>query len=96
MFDTASTRLAATRNHPPTVIFVLLITLALVCAFLAGNGLPIERPNRLHAFGFSLVIALTVYVILDLEYPRLGFIRIDAADQVLYDLLTSMGPATSR
>jgi len=53
------------------------------------------EPSRLHALGFSLVIAFTVYVILDMEYPRLGFIRIDAADQVLIDLPTSMGPLTT-
>jgi hypothetical protein len=31
-----------------------------------------------------------VFVILDLEYPRSGFIRVDAADQVLSDLRRSM------
>jgi hypothetical protein len=35
-------------------------------------------------------MALTVYVILDIEYPRLGRIRVDAIDQVLVDLLDSM------
>jgi len=29
-------------------------------------------------------------VILDIEYPRLGFIRIDAIDQVLLDVRASM------
>lgn len=95
MFDIATTRLMATRTHPPLILFVLLIALALVCAFLAGNALVAEHPNRLHAFGFSLVIACTVYVILDMEYPRLGFIRIDEADQVLIDLRATMGPATA-
>lgn len=95
MFDIATTRLMATRTHPPTIIFALLISLCLICAFLAGNGLAVDKPNRLHAIGFSLVIAFTVYVILDMEYPRLGFIRVDAADQVLYDLRASMGPLTA-
>jgi hypothetical protein len=31
-----------------------------------------------------------VYVILDLEYPRVGWVRIDTADRVLMDLRTSM------
>ena len=35
-------------------------------------------------------MAVTVYVILDLEYPRLGLIRVDAVDQVLVDLQDSM------
>ena len=42
--------------------------------------------------GLSLLSALLIgYVILDLEYPRLGLIRVDAADQVLMDLRKSMG-----
>ena len=36
------------------------------------------------------VASLAVYVIADLEFPRLGLIRIDAADQVLIELRKSM------
>jgi len=39
---------------------------------------------------FAAIIAATVYVILDLEYPRLGLIRVDAADEVLTELRRSM------
>ena len=35
-------------------------------------------------------MALAVYVILDIEYPRLGLIRVDAVDQVLVELRESM------
>jgi hypothetical protein len=31
-----------------------------------------------------------VYVIVDIEFPRLGLIRVDAADQVLFELRESM------
>jgi hypothetical protein len=31
-----------------------------------------------------------VFVIVDMEYPRLGFIRVDNFDQVLVDLRQSM------
>jgi hypothetical protein len=31
-----------------------------------------------------------VYVILDIEYPRLGFIRVDAFDRALAELRESM------
>jgi hypothetical protein len=43
-----------------------------------------------HMFGFALVVAVSVYVILDIEYPRLGLIRVDAFDQALMDLRESM------
>jgi hypothetical protein len=39
---------------------------------------------------FSAVIAATIYVILDLEYPRIGLIRLDAADRMLVELWESM------
>jgi hypothetical protein len=35
-----------------------------------------------HIVSFAAVIALCVYVIRDIEYPRLGFIRVTATDQV--------------
>jgi len=35
-------------------------------------------------------MAVSVYVILDLEFPRLGLIRVDAFDQALVDLRESM------
>jgi hypothetical protein len=34
----------------------------------------------------SAAMSVTFYVILDLEHPRLGLIRVDSADQVLMDL----------
>jgi hypothetical protein len=39
-----------------------------------------------HMLGFALVMAFDVYVILDIEYPRLGLIHMDAFDQALADL----------
>jgi hypothetical protein len=39
---------------------------------------------------FAVTMSLTLYVILDLEFPRLGMIRIEAADQTLIELRKSM------
>ena len=39
---------------------------------------------------FAAVLSLTVYVIVDLEFPRFGLIRIDSSDQVLVDLRAGM------
>ena len=47
----------------------------------------------LHTIGFATVVALTVYVIVDIEYPRLGLIRVDEANFVLLQLRESMQPA---
>lgn len=44
----------------------------------------------IHMIGFAATVAGAVYVIIDLEFPRSGFIRIDAADQMLVELRQSM------
>jgi hypothetical protein len=91
MFDITTTRTFAARLHPPGVVFALLFALALACALLAGFAMAgSDRPEWLHMLAFAAVMALCVYVILDFEYPRLGFIRVDAFDQVLLDLRRSM------
>lgn len=91
MFDITTTRTVATTNHPPPAIFVLLFVLGVVSATLVGYATSENAARRrLHATGFAAVIALSVYLIVDLEYPRLGLIRIDAADQVLVDLRAGM------
>ena len=41
-------------------------------------------------FAFAVVMAVSFLVILDLEFPRFGLIRIDAFDQVLVELRDSM------
>jgi hypothetical protein len=91
MFDITTTRLAAARTHPPTVIFAMLIALALVSALLAGHGMATARKRVwLHQLAYAVVMATTLYVILDLEFPRIGLIRVDAADQLLRDVRDSM------
>lgn len=91
MFDITATRLMATRNHPPAVIFALLAVLALLSALLVGYGTSAnKRRSWFHHITFALVISLSFYVILDLEYPRLGLIKVDSADQALLDVGASM------
>ena len=91
MFDTAEMRRRVSTYHPPFVIFGMLAAFALVGAMFAGYEMSKGRALSLpHALGFVLVLASTVYVIVDIEYPRLGFIRIDAADQAMIEFRRSM------
>jgi hypothetical protein len=91
MFDIVTTRTAATRAHPPNVLFAMLVIVALVSALLVGNAMAASaHPRRLHSFAYAGVLAFTLYVILDLEYPRLGLIRVDAFDQVLVEVREGM------
>lgn len=92
MFDIAATRLAATQMHPPGIVYVVLALISLVCGFLVGYEMgATEVANRSHMILLALVLSLTFYVILDFEYPRLGFIRIDDFDDLLVQVRASMG-----
>ena len=91
MIDITTTRTMATQMHPPTIIFVMLYALGLVSALLAGYGMAGGKSRSwLHMLCFAFVISATVYVILDMEFPRLGLIKIDAFDQALVDLRESI------
>jgi hypothetical protein len=91
MIDIATTRTMAAQLHPPTVVFMMLFGLALAASLLAGYGMTGSRArSRFHMLGFALVMAIAVFVILEIEYPRLGWIRVDAFDQALVDLRESM------
>ena len=70
---------------------VMLAFLACAAAFMAGHGMSGSKTRSwIHLVGFAAVLAITVYVILDMEYPRFGTIRLDRFDQVLVDLRQSM------
>lgn len=90
-FDIANTRLAVTRFHPPLAIPALLFGLALLAAFLAGWGLAAtEGVTVVHRVAFALAVTLIVVVTMDLEFPRLGFIRVEAADELLREARARM------
>ena len=89
MIDITTTRMVAMQNHPPSIIFIMLIFLALLSALLAGYNMACSS-SRIHMLVFAAILSITVYVILDLEYPRLGLVQIDTADQVLVEVRQGM------
>jgi hypothetical protein len=91
MFDIATERFVATKTHPPLVIFYLLSAMCLLSAFLAGYGMSGAKGRKfMHMVIFAFIMAITVYVIIDIEYPRRGFIRVDNIDKIFIDLRRSM------
>jgi len=92
MIDITTTRSVALQTHPPLIIYGTLGVLVLVCSFLVGYKMTTRRSSRswIHIAIFAIAMSITIYVILDLEFPRAGFIRIDAVDQVLAELRNSM------
>ena len=87
MIDITTTRTTATRFHPPAIIYVLLILLALASALLAGHAMATAKARSwAHVVGFAVAMAVSLYVILEIEYPRLGLIRVDSFDETLAEL----------
>ncbi|HOB97813.1 MAG TPA: hypothetical protein PKM43_03580 [Verrucomicrobiota bacterium] len=69
----------------------MLGALALMSSLLAGYAMAGGRSRSwIHVIGFALILATTVYVILDLEFPRLGMVRIDSFDRLLVELRATM------
>jgi len=93
MFDTATSRTAGIEMHPPMLIYGTLGLLLLASALLAGYGLGVGKiRDTFHGLSLVLVMTVTVYVILDFEFPRVGIIRIDRFEQALVELQQSMKP----
>ena len=93
MIDITTTQRVAWETHPPKVVYAMLGVLAFITALLGGNAMAVAKARySMHTIVYAVVLATTSYIISDLEYPRLGLIRVDTADQVLVDLRASMTP----
>lgn len=91
MLEIANTRIMITRVHPPAQIFILLIGLAALSAFLAGYSMAKNKTYSLvYTLCFSAIMAFTLYVVIDLEFPRIGMIRVDAFDNLLVEMRNNL------
>lgn len=87
MFDITTTRSMARLEHLPPLIIGLLVLLGCVGGVLVGYTMSAQRErNLLYMVLFTLSIAATVYVVLDLEFPRAGLINVAAMDQAIVGL----------
>jgi len=91
MIDISTTRTMALQLHPPRIVYALLFGLGLICSLLAGFRMSSgQHRSWLHILGFTLLTVIIVYVMLDVEYPRAGLIRLESADQLLVNLREHM------
>jgi hypothetical protein len=91
MIDITTVRTVALYTRIPAAILLLLLVVALCSALTAGYAMA-KRGHRsfLHIVVYATSVALTLYVVLDLEHPRLGMIRLDATDRILEALRESI------
>lgn len=91
MIDISTTRTMALQLHPPRIVYALLLGLGLICSLLAGFRMSSgQHRSWLHILGFTILTVIIVYVMLDVEYPRAGLIRLESADQLLINLREHM------
>jgi hypothetical protein len=91
MLDITTTRTAATQAHLPGIVFAMLGATVLACSLLAGYNMAWNQHRSwVHIASYTILVSVAVYLILELEYPRLGFVRIEAADDLLIQELDKM------
>lgn len=75
------------RIHPPAIVYVMLGLTALAAALLGGYAFASTATrNWTYMIGVAAAVSISTYVIVDLEYPRIGLVRVDPLEQVLADL----------
>ena len=90
--DLAAKRRVQASTHIPLSLALVLGLTSLVSAFLVGRELA-SQPASLKRVGwaFMVCVAATLFSIFDLEDPRMGFIRVDNADQLLVEIEADLG-----
>ena len=90
MIDITSKRQNAFNMHPPAVVYWLLFAFSGGSALMAGYSMNPGGRDRVYSIALALAVTLTVYTILDIEYPRMGLIHLRDRDQALNSLRDSM------
>jgi hypothetical protein len=91
MFGSIEQERLARRIHPPGAVFAILAVLALLSSLFGGYAIA-TAPTRswLYMIGLATTISLAMWATLELEYPRMGVIRVDSMDRALVELRALM------
>lgn len=91
MLDASENQRLAMKFHPPPIILQALICLALVGSLLAGYNLGVDKKRDWFlTIVFAVLMTGTIMIIINLEYPRIGFIGLDDFDRELIFLRKSL------
>ncbi|MCU0380869.1 MAG: hypothetical protein MUE58_06730 [Chitinophagaceae bacterium] len=85
MIDIVSTRNTAILNKVPDIIFYILFALCITASFSLGYaiGHKVDWPIKL---GFGIMIAMTLYLAMDLDRERRGIINVGFVAKQMNDL----------
>ena len=91
VFETARCGSGANEKHPPTIVFAMLYGFGLVGSLLAGFSMAAtETPSRVHLLAFALALSFALFVMTNVEFPRLGVIRVNSFDHFLTEAYAKM------
>ena len=86
-----TSRKILTSFHPPMIIMLFLLTLSLVASFLLGYQISmLKKKSWPHIFLFLGFVAFTNYLIIDLEYPKVGWIQIDDSEIMIRNIMENI------
>jgi len=71
---------------PPLILWTLLV-LVLITAFFLGGNLFGKKKFKILVFGYALILALTLNLIIELNTPRTGLITLHSTQEKMNDLI---------
>jgi hypothetical protein len=88
VIDIVTTREASRVNVVPRLIIVVLALLTLISSFLAGYGSKGHERNTVMVFAFTIMTTLALYLVIELDRPRQGYINLKEVEQLMVNLRT--------
>jgi hypothetical protein len=89
LFDVRAERVAAARRHMPMFVLGALVACAAISVGAIGYGLAGGRAALVPpAIALIVLMTIVLWIVLDMDYPRYGFIRVD--DRPLIEALKMM------
>ncbi len=83
MFDISTTRQIGELERVPDSIVIMLFVVSIASGFFLGYTSPESKLDWLVAVGFCILTSVVVYITLDLDRPRRGFINITASHDAM-------------
>jgi hypothetical protein len=91
LFDLASARYSAALHHASPAVYALLLTLAFLSSLLVGYGMSAARTRSwMHIICFVAGLLISIFVIMDTEFPRRGLVNLERYDVTLTGLRDSL------
>jgi hypothetical protein len=86
MIDVVTTRDALRTANVPDAVLWLLFSLCIIGSFVVGFGSAHDKISWIVIWSFAIMMAVSVYFVLDLDRPRQGIITNDAPHQKMLEL----------